>query len=241
MNTIKPAIFVLCALLFSASAFADRAADEAAIRKSLGDAAPDSIAPTPVAGIYEVLIGPHVVYISADGKYLFQGELVDLQTRTSLTEPRRREAQRAALAKVSEDQMIVFKPEQVKHTVTVFTDIDCGYCRKLHGELDQYLAEGIKVRYLMYPRAGANSESYRKAVAVWCAKDRNDALTRAKAGEAIDMKTCDNPVDEHMEVAAALGLRGTPLIVLEDGGMQPGYVPAKQLSRLLNQHVATVK
>jgi len=131
--------------------------------------------------------------------------------------------------------MIIFKPEKVKHVVTVFTDIDCGYCRKLHGEMDNYLAEGIEVRYMMYPRAGAGSESYKKAVAVWCSDDRNAAMTRSKQGKALDMKTCDNPIDQHMQLVQQLGARGTPFIVLESGDTQPGYVPAKQLAKLLDQ------
>jgi thiol:disulfide interchange protein DsbC len=101
--------------------------------------------------------------------------------------------------------------------------------------MDQYLSEGIEVRYMMYPRAGAGSESYRKAVAVWCAEDRNAAMTDAKNGKAVEMKSCDNPIDQHMDLVRQLGARGTPFIVLEDGSTQPGYVPAKRLSGLLNQ------
>jgi hypothetical protein len=137
--------------------------------------------------------------MSADGRYMLQGELVDVQNRVSLTEPRRRQVTRTVIDAVGEDNMIVFKPEKVEHVVTVFTDIDCGYCRKLHNEMDQYLDEGIEVRYMMFPRAGVGSESYKKAVAVWCAEDRNGALTDAKNGKAVEMKSCDNPIDQHME------------------------------------------
>jgi thiol:disulfide interchange protein DsbC len=209
-------------------------ADQETIRKALPGLKIDSIEVAPVKGFYEVVVGSHVVYISTDGRYMFQGDLIDLKTRLSLTEPRRREAQRAAIESVGQDNMIVFKPEKAKHTVTVFTDIECGYCRKLHSEIDQYLDAGIEVRYLMYPRAGAGSSAYKKAVAVWCAEDRNTALTDAKAGKSIEMTTCDNPIDEHMELATTLGLRGTPFIVLDSGQVQPGYVPAKQLARLLD-------
>jgi thiol:disulfide interchange protein DsbC len=223
------------ASLTATSALADRAADEAAIRKALGNIKPDVIEPAPIAGLYEVVVESHVIYLSADGRYMLQGELIDVQNRKSLTEPRRREIARGLLDSVSEDKMIVFKPEKVKHVVTVFTDIDCGYCRKLHNEMDNYLAEGIEVRYMMFPRAGVGSESYKKAVAVWCSDDRNAAMTRAKSGKTLDMKTCDNPVDQHMKLVQQLGARGTPFIVLEDGGTQPGYVPARQLARLLDQ------
>lgn len=235
MKQINTAIFLCLALFVGQNVLADRGADEAAIRKALGDVQADSIEATPLAGIYEVVVGSNVVYMSADGHYMLQGELVDLQKRVSLTEPRRREITRQVIESVGEDKMIVFKPEEVKHVVTVFTDIDCGYCRKLHNEMDQYLSEGIAVRYMMFPRAGVGSESYKKAVAVWCADDRNGAMTDAKNGKAVEMKSCDNPIDQHMDLVRQLGARGTPFIVLEDGGTQPGYVPAKQLAKLLNQ------
>ena len=130
--------------------------------------------------------------------------------------------------------MIVFEPEEYDHTITVFTDIDCGYCRKLHGQIEDYNERGFKVRYIFFPRSGPQTASWAKAENVWCAEDRNGALTDAKAGKSIEMKSCDNPVDEHMELAAALGLRGTPFIVLESGQVQPGYVPAERLARLLD-------
>jgi thiol:disulfide interchange protein DsbC len=235
VKQIKTAIFLCLAWFASSSVLADRAADEASIRQALGDVKPASVEPTPVAGLYEVVFGSNVVYMSADGRYMLQGELVDVQNRVSLTEPRRRQVTRTAIDSIGEDKMIVFKPEKEKHVVTVFTDIDCGYCRKLHNEMDQYLNEGIKVRYMMFPRAGVGSESYKKAVAVWCAEDRNGAMTDAKTGKAVEMKSCDNPIDQHMELVRQLGARGTPFIVLEDGSTQPGYVPAKRLAQLLNQ------
>jgi len=223
------------ALLVASVAVADRAVDETAIRKALGQINPDTIEATPVAGIYEVAIGPHIVYMSADGRYMFQGELIDVLKRTSLTEPRRRMAVKATVDAVSEKDMIIFEPKETKHTITVFTDIDCGYCRKLHSEMADFLNAGIRVRYMFYPRAGVGSESYKKAVAVWCAADRRAALTAAKNGQPIEMKTCENPIAEHMELVDKLGARGTPFIVLENGQTQPGYVPARQMARLLDQ------
>ena len=234
MNSIKSIVFV-CLALLAGNTLADRAEDEASIRGALTGAKPSSINTTPITGLYEVVVGPHVVYMSGNGQYMLQGELVDIRKGKSLTEPRRREAIRGLMDSMSEDDMIIFKPEKVKHVVTVFTDIDCGYCRKLHGEMDNYLAEGIEIRYMMFPRAGVGSESYKKAVAVWCAEDRNAALTNAKNGKKLDMKTCDNPIDRHMELVRQLGARGTPFIVLDNGGTQPGYVPARQLSKVLDK------
>lgn len=223
-------------LSFGPSAvIADQAADEAAIRKTLGRLKVDVIAPTPVPGVYEVVSGPHVVYMSADGRYMFQGELMDMRTRVSLTEPRRRETTLATIQSVDEAQMIVYEPKKTRHTITVFTDIDCGYCRKLHNEMDEYLDAGIRVRYMMFPRAGKGSSAYNKAMAVFCADDRNQALTDAKNGKPIDMKTCDTPIDMHMALVEQLGARGTPFIIFEDGQTQPGYVPAKQMAKVLDQ------
>jgi thiol:disulfide interchange protein DsbC len=135
--------------------------------------------------------------------------------------------------------MIVFKPKATQHVIYVFTDIDCGYCRKLHSEIDQYLKLGIEVRYLFFPRAGKDSDSYFKAVTVWCAKDRNAALTKAKSGENLARKQCDNPIDEHMALAEAMGANGTPMIVTEKGVIMPGYVPAEQLLKMLEEKPAT--
>lgn len=236
MNIFK--FLFLCGVVLAASpvaVVADQAADEAAIRKTLGQLPVKSIAPTPVAGIYEVVAGPHVVYMSADGRYMFQGELMDMVTRESLTEPRRRQTTLAALQAVDEKKMIIYEPKKTKHTITVFTDIDCGYCRKLHNEMDEYLEAGIRVRYMMFPRAGKDSNSYKKAVAVFCSDDPNKALTDAKNGKSIDMKTCNTPIDEHMALVEQLGARGTPFIIFENGQTQPGYVPAKRLAKVLDQ------
>ena len=217
------------------AALADQAADEAAIRKMLGNVSVESVNATPVKGVYEVVSGPHIVYMSADGRYMFQGELVDLQTRESLTEPRRRESVKKTVGSIKEDQMIIYRPEKTRHTITVFTDIDCGYCRKLHQEMNDYMDAGIRVRYMMFPRTGKGSPSYNKAVAVWCADDRNQALTDSKNGKEIEMKSCANPIDAHMQLVGQLGARGTPFIVFENGQTQPGYVPAKQLAQLLDK------
>ena len=226
---------LLAFTLISVSSVADEAQDRAAIKKVLGDNSPSSIRPSKIPGLYEVVVDAHVFYVSGDGRYVLQGDLVDTQNGENLTEPARRKAVKTALSKMGEDRMIVFSPKNRKHTMTVFTDIDCGYCRKLHGEIDQYLDKGIEVRYMMFPRAGKKSEAYKKAVAVWCADDRRAALTKSKQGESIPMKTCDNPVDAHMALANDLGLRGTPLVVLEDGTIQPGYVPPAAVAKYYSE------
>jgi thiol:disulfide interchange protein DsbC len=129
--------------------------------------------------------------------------------------------------------MLIFSPDKPTHTITVFTDIDCGYCRKLHHEMADYHAKGIRVRYLMFPRSGVNSPSYDKAVSVWCSEDRNDSLTKAKNGKDPAPRTCDNPVQNHMAMGRSIGVQGTPSIVFEDGRVIPGYVPAERLAAML--------
>lgn len=222
-------------MLFSFTARADTKAVEEALKQALPNVKPDSIAPSPMAGLYEVAVGPKLFYVSEDGRYLIQGSLIDIKERKDLTEDKQAEARLNSLKKVGTDNMIVFKPKIGQHVAYVFTDIDCGYCRKLHSEIDQYLKEGIEVRYLFFPRSGAGTDSYFKAVSVWCSKDRNEAFTKAKKGENIERKECDNPVDEHMALGSAMGANGTPMIVTEKGGILPGYVPAPQLSKILNQ------
>ena len=136
---------------------------------------------------------------------------------------------------------LIFEPETVKHTVTVFTDIDCAYCRKLHREMPELQALGVKVRYIFYPRSGPGSKSWQKADWVWCADDRNTALTDAKADRPIEAKQCDTPVDIHYNLGRQVGLTGTPAIVLETGDMFPGYIPAKLLVQRLDSMQAEQK
>ena len=204
------------------------------LQAALNGAKPDSVAPTAIPGLYEVVLGSQVLYLSEDGRFAVQGDLLDLGSRANLTDNRRGELRGQAIAAVGESTMVVFAPEgPVKHTVTIFTDIDCGYCRKMHSQMADYNKEGIKIRYLMFPREGIGSESYNKAVAVWCADNRQEAMTRAKRGENVESKTCDNPVQAQYELGQKLGVRGTPSMILESGEMLPGYVPPTQLAQML--------
>lgn len=225
-------VSALC-LLTGLEAHADSKTVRDALTRTLPGVVPDAVRESAVSGLYEVVIGPQLFYLSEDGRFLIQGKLIDLETREDLTEPKLAQARANAIEKIGKDNMVIFAPQKPQYTVSVFTDIDCGYCRKLHSEVDQYLKAGIQIQYLFYPRAGKGSSSYEKAVAVWCAKDRNKALTRAKKGESIEPKQCANPVDEHMALGNALGATGTPMIVTEQGKVLPGYVPAKQLANLL--------
>jgi len=213
----------------------------AAINKLVPNGTADSIEPSPVAGIYEVLVGTQLYYVSKDGRYLFSGKLYDVDQRKDLTSPKTQQVKLDAINAIGEENMIIFAPKDYKHTITVFTDIDCGYCRKLHSEIDQYNDLGIRVRYMSYPRAGLGSPSYKKAVSVWCADDPKKALTQAKAGKEIEQKECDNPVKTEMELGQAVGINGTPALFLEDGELLPGYVPPKRLLALLQAKSAQAK
>ncbi|MGR8998073.1 MAG: DsbC family protein [Gammaproteobacteria bacterium] len=206
-----------------------------ALKKALPDVNPDLIKQSQIPGLFEVEAGPTLYYASPDGQYLIQGTMIDIKTMKNLTAPRVAEARINSLNKIGLDKMIIFKPKTPRHRVFVFTDIDCAYCRKLHSEIDLYMKAGIEIRYLFYPRAGIGSTSWEKAVSVWCAKDRNDALTKAKKDEAIEKKQCDNPVAEHYALGNAMHATGTPMIVTEKGNLLAGYYNAGQLFTLLEQ------
>jgi thiol:disulfide interchange protein DsbC len=239
MNLARPVICALSILLVGGSAFADsrqQAQDMARILESFPDISAEELRPSPMAGIYEISLGSRMAYVSADGKYLIQGDLYDVATEENLTEERRKAARVRSLANLSESSMIIFAPENATRTVTVFTDIDCGYCRKLHREMDGYNAQGIEVRYLFFPRSGPETSSWFKAEEVWCAEDRNTALTTAKAGGAVESEDCGTtPVEEHYNLGRTFGIRGTPAIIADTGELIPGYVSPTELILYLEE------
>ena len=237
-KVIKIAALALVGLTGTA-ANADEVSIRLALTKSMPSLKIDAIQPSVIKGLYEATVGSNVFYVSEDGKYLIQGRLVDIAAHKDLTEEKLSGTRKLAIAKMGLENMIVFKAKIPKYTVTIFTDIDCGYCRKLHSELDQYLVQGITIQYLFFPRAGKGSESYDKAVSVWCADDRNAALTAAKKDQKVPTKTCDNPVDKHMQLGAEFDVKGTPMIVTEQGNILPGYLPAKQLVEALESEKKT--
>lgn len=201
----------------------------------LPDVRADQISPSPIPGLYELRMGSQIAYVSADGKFLVRGDIINVKTNDNLTEARRSTARLAAVNEVGDAKMIVFSPRQVKHTISVFTDVDCGYCRKLHREMDQYLAKGIRVRYMFFPRSGPKTESWTKAEQVWCTQNRNDAMTRSKRGEVLAAKACNpNPVQQHYSLGIGLGIQGTPAIITDTGDLLPGYVPAGEMADYLD-------
>ncbi len=226
-------------VLLAALAAIPLSADEDRIRQGIRALVPDakveSVKPSPIPGLFEVIVSGQVVYVSADGRYLIQGGLFDMEKREDLTELARARIRKEALAKVPAEKRIVFAPKERKHTLTVFTDIDCGYCRRMHQHMAEYNAAGIAIEYLFFPRAGIGSPSYEKAVSVWCSADPRDALTRAKAGEEIPPRSCDNPVMEDFDLGKRIGITGTPAVITEEGILIGGYLTPEQLQERLAQ------
>jgi thiol:disulfide interchange protein DsbC len=200
---------------------------------------PEDIGQSPIDGWYTIQKGSVVAYVSADARYLLQGDLIDLDQQVNLTEISRNNARRDLMATLSDADSIVFAPAEAKHHVTVFTDIDCTYCRRLHNQIDEYLEQGIAVRYLLYPRNGPASSSWSTSEEVWCANNRNDALTAAKLDREFETQECDaSMVSRHFSLGREVGLSGTPAIVLEDGTLIGGYLPPAQLGARLDQAAA---
>ena len=193
-----------------------------------------SVKATPLTGLYQFIADGRVLYISADGRYIVSGNVIDLESKQNLTEQTQRQVTKKIIDAYDEKKMIVFAPKgKTKHTITVFTDVDCPYCTMLHKEVPKLNDAGIAVRYMMYPRAGAGSATFNKSISAWCNKDQKTAITVAKEGGTVEPKTCDNPVQEQFELGQAIGVTGTPTLVLESGKVLPGYVPAAQLIDLL--------
>lgn len=237
-------IIILAAAIMVAgqgNAIADEVADKirASMQKIVPNLAPDTVEPSELDGFYEVTYGAEVFYVTADGRYLLNGSLMDLSNGKDLTEVKRAKGRLRLIGEMDESKMLIYSPEKVKHSITVFTDIDCPYCRRMHQEMDELNEYGIEVRYLLFPRAGLNSKSYNKAVTVWCSDDRLQAMTDAKAGKRLEDKKCDNPVDEHMALVEKLGISGTPYTVIENGTLIPGYVPAARLITVLDSEAGS--
>jgi thiol:disulfide interchange protein DsbC len=229
-------IALIAALLAPAVALGDNKAPPELTRlieRIMPGVKPDRIEPAPIAGLYEVVYGADVYYISADGRYLLDGSVFDLEQHKNLTDPIRQQARLAAINRLGEKNMIVFAPQQVKYTVTVFTDVECGFCRQFHQQVGELNDLGVKVRYLAFPRAGIGSSAYQTMVSVWCSDNPQKAITDAKLDKPVAPKQCKNPVREEYELGRTIGVRGTPTIILDNGELVPGYVPPKQLVQLL--------
>jgi thiol:disulfide interchange protein DsbC len=240
MNTLscRALVGILVALLCGV-ALAAESDPRAAIVKKFPELKVDDVQPSPVPGIYQIPMGADMAYVSADGRYLFAGDLFEIETRVNLTEQGRASNRVKLLAKLDERDMIVFSPQVVKHTITVFTDVECGYCRKLHSQIDQLTKLGVKVRYAAYPRSGPDTDDWRKMEAVWCAKDRQSAITQAKLGQVVKGEKCGaTPVARQFQLGEDLGVRGTPAIFSPSGEYIGGYLPPAELVKQLDESAA---
>lgn len=195
----------------------------------------EAIAESPLTGIFEVhLPGGRVLYSSADGQYMLQGYLYQFKDgqAVNLTEQFKSKAIAKEIDKIPLSEMVVFAPKEPKTHITVFTDTDCGYCQKLHREVPELNRLGVEVRYMAFPRQGIGSHGYNGLVSVWCAKDRQEAMNKAKSREELPAANCDNPVAKQFKLGQLLGVTGTPAIVLANGELIPGYQPAPDLAKL---------
>jgi thiol:disulfide interchange protein DsbC len=207
----------------------------ATIAKKIDGITVEDVRITPVNGVYEIAHGASISYVTSDGKYAIVGDMIDLDSDANLSENRRRSIRARMISSIPDSEMVVYSPKDPKYTVTVFTDIDCGYCRRLHSQMAEYNRLGIRVRYLFFPRSGPNTESWHKAEQVWCSSNRADALTRAKNGESLSAPSCaaNNIIQRDFDLGQKLSVEGTPAIFLASGEVIGGYAPPSQLVKYL--------
>ena len=235
----RPLPLLVAVLWLAGPAAAAPPAPDAEMRAQIAkrlEIEPGDVRPSPIEGLYEVSSGTEVGYVSADGRFYVDGDIFDMGSKANLTEDRRRQGRLALLASVRDQDAIVFAPNgQPRHTLTVFTDVDCVHCRRMHQEIDELNRLGVRVRYLMYPRGGPGTESWQQAEAVWCSADRKDALTRAKRGETLKAGKCATPVAAQYELGREVGINATPGIITETGEFLRGYSNAASLAAYLDE------
>ena len=198
----------------------------------------DHVGAAPLPGFRELIVGGQVLYVSDDGRYLLQGALFDVEQQKDLSQGGLAAVRRDLLKTIPAKDRIIFAADKPDYTVAVFTDVECGYCRKLHEDIAEYNKRGISIEYLAFPRMGPASEDFRKMVSVWCAKDRRQALTDAKQDKAVPQRDCTNPVAMQYDVGQRVGLTGTPMIVTAEGMQMPGYMPPDALRAALDKLAA---
>ncbi|MGH1469579.1 MAG: DsbC family protein [Cellvibrionaceae bacterium] len=237
-------ISILSVLLVSVSVWAEQPTAEMSKRilDNLKEARPDlqfsGAVASPIDGLYEVRVqGGPTLYVSENAEFFVAGDLFSIENGkfVNIQEKARAKERAAVMAKIDKKDQIVFSPKgETKAVLHVFTDVDCGYCQKLHNEIQAINDKGIEVRYLAYPRSGPNSESGQKLATAWCAKDRQGTLTKLKTRQSVPMATCDdNPVADQYKLGGSVGVNGTPNMVTETGEMIGGYLPADQLATML--------
>lgn len=233
---------LLAVSLLSAQAFAVKSDDAMAkIRDNFAKHFPtltiDNITPSPIPGLYQVMAGGSVLYLSADGRYAVSGDIIDLNhEQENITEVVRKRARVAGLQTLGKDQMILYPAKDSKYTISIFTDVDCGYCRKLQAEISKLNDLGITVQYLPFPRSGPQSPTAEKMVRIWCAKDKQQALDMASNDKDFDAKACnDHDILKAFQYGLMIGVSGTPSILFEDGTLVPGYLPPEKIKEIAEQ------
>lgn len=216
-----------------------RSAITAAVAEIAPQARVQTIAPMPIAGLYQVIAQGQVLYLTGDGRYLIQGDAFDVKTRTPLNSLTMNRLRRDAIAKLDRNQMVRYAPANPKYTVTVFTDVDCPYCKAFHANIAEINKLGIAVDYLFWPRSGLNTPSAQKAIDVWCASDRQAALSHAFEGDTPRYAECPSPVAHDFKLGIDLGVDGTPTVIADNGVVLGGYVDPQELLRRLQQVHAT--
>ena len=240
MKQIPQIFAALLASLLVTTAYAQEAEEkelnsvEEKIRALVPTASTIAISETPIEGILQVQINNDIVYVTSDGQYLLQGQIMDIDSRTNITDQAKSGLRMGLLKGLVKDEQISFSPEQPKYDLLVFTDLDCGYCRKLHNQMSEYNEEGIAIHYLAFPRAGVGSQSFKNYISVWCADDQQSAMTLAKNGTDPEPKECSNPVEAQYQLGRDLGVSGTPALVTADGTLIPGYMPPATLRARLD-------
>ena len=251
MNTFIKACFLALTLIalqaWAGAKSTTKSDDHAQIRAHLSKSFPtlvvDSITPSPLPGLFQVMAGGSVIYISADGRYAVSGDIIDLNNQQeNITDGVRKEARLSGLKTISENQMIIYPAKDPKYTINVFTDVDCGYCRKMQAEIGKINDLGITVRYLPFPRSGPQSTTAEKMVKIWCAKDKKIAMTMASQDQSFDGKSCtDHEILKAFQYGLMIGVNGTPSILFEDGTLVPGYLPPEKIKEVAEQIRTQVK
>ena len=240
LRRIAPLTLLLAPIVLYSSDSADTDADIAYLKEKYANV--DDVRPTPVPGLYELQFGYRIAYVDATGQFGFlgSGDLQNVSNGENLTESRRTEMRRELLAGLDDWDTLDFLPDRTEHELLVFTDVDCGYCRRLHQQMAEYHELGIGVRYVAFPRSGPDTDSWATMQSIWCSDDRNAALTVAKAGGFVPERQCDSvSVERHFELGREIGLSGTPALLTPGGELIPGYVPPIRLAAILNEEAAT--
>lgn len=239
MNRILPIVSMLIMLLPLSAQGQDYEAVRDRLSTLIDGETEISIAESPLPGILQVRLGSDIVYVTDDGRYLLQGRVLDLDTRQDITDQARSQIRRELVQEIDHDNLISYGAEDSEYEVIVFTDVDCGYCRRLHQQVEDYNDAGIRISYAAFPRAGVGSDTFTKMTSVWCADDQQAAMDLAKGGGTPEPLDCDTAVSELYEMGQAVGVTGTPALVTPNGDLIPGYVPPDDLRVRLEQLAAS--